>query len=480
MANQPLTYRDFNLEMTDWKDDGTFRVRVVGETPNGRTMRADQAETVVYRQEDFKRPLGKLSNRSATQDELMQLGAKLADLMLPGRVRTMFEDSLNMLEQKGEGLRLRLSIEPIRLSALPWEYTHVQRAPGEKVPNDFLAWQRHVSITRYENLGSALTRPTGKDKIRIVVALASPHEEPNNPSNFSPLDVKADETAITSAIGELKGKMPAVEAVVLKQATREALLNAISGTDIFHFAGHGVFDGAELAPDGTFRKKGQIVLETMDNKADPYPSDQLARILGDTGVRLVMLGACNSAARDEGGAWTGVAPALVREKIPAVVAMQYPVADTAASKFMTYAYARVLAGYTIDEAVFEGRLAIFSQAQDWAASRDWGAPVLYLRDDDGLLFPLPPLKPPVVSTAVNKRDLRNAIVNNFNLEELEELCANIEQDLADNGVSLQVNLDMVGGTSKAGKVLNLIEYLDHRGYLAHLVKAVRVTRPGII
>lgn len=387
MANQPLTYRDFNLEMTDWKDDGTFRVRVVGETPNGRTMRADQAETVVYRQEDFKRPLGKLSNRSATQDELMQLGAKLADLMLPGRVRTMFEESRHALEQKGEGLRLRLSIEPIKLSALPWEYVHVQRTTGEKVPSDFLVLQRDVSITRYENLGSTLKPLTDKDKIRIVVALASPIADET--SKLPPLDVTADEKAIRAAIATVQATTQAVEPIVLKPATREALLNAIDGADVFHFAGHGVFDGAELTAAGKFRKKGQIVLETDQNEPDFYPSDQLANSLGNAGVRLVVLGACNSAARDEGGAWTGVAPALVREKVPAVVAMQYPLTDSDASKFMAYVYMRVLGGYSIDEAVFEGRHAVFSQAQEWEKSRDWGVPVLYLLAKDGFLFPLP-------------------------------------------------------------------------------------------
>ncbi len=187
--------------------------------------------------------------------------------------------------------------------------------------------------------------------------------------------------------GFLKTKNQAIEPIVLESATREHLLKSIANTDIFHFAGHGVFEGSELTPEGALRKRGKILLETEEATEDRFDSDQLALTLGNAGVRLVVLGACNTAMRDEGGVWTGVAPALVRENIAAVVAMQYKVQDRNASIFMAFLYARVLAGSTIDEAVFEGRQAIFTQKglEDW----DWGVPVLYLRAEDGILFPLP-------------------------------------------------------------------------------------------
>jgi len=81
---------------------------------------------------------------------------------------------------------------------------------------------------------------------------------------------------------------------------------------------------------------------------------------------------------------------------------------------------------------------------------------------------------------VDKRALREAIVKNFSLEEVEVLCADVQQALEDAGVELQVNLEMVGGVSKAARVLNLIEYLDRRGRLDYLVAAVRAARGEII
>ncbi|HSF80731.1 MAG TPA: restriction endonuclease [Anaerolineales bacterium] len=88
--------------------------------------------------------------------------------------------------------------------------------------------------------------------------------------------------------------------------------------------------------------------------------------------------------------------------------------------------------------------------------------------------------PAPVPTAVNKRELREAMVKAFSYEDLEILCSNVEDSLVEAGIELQVNLEMVGGSSKPTKVLNLIEFLDRRGFMDYLVKAVRDERPGSI
>jgi hypothetical protein len=80
----------------------------------------------------------------------------------------------------------------------------------------------------------------------------------------------------------------------------------------------------------------------------------------------------------------------------------------------------------------------------------------------------------------DKRALREALVEKFALEDLDVLCADLEQDLAADGIALRVNLELVGGSGKAGKALNLISYLDHRGYLGYLVQAARRARPGLV
>lgn len=87
---------------------------------------------------------------------------------------------------------------------------------------------------------------------------------------------------------------------------------------------------------------------------------------------------------------------------------------------------------------------------------------------------------PPPQTSINKTVLREVIVKYFSLEELDILCADIQQTMLDDCQELQVDLEVVGGIGKAAKVLKLMEYLDRRGFLAYLVNAVRRSRSGII
>ena len=82
--------------------------------------------------------------------------------------------------------------------------------------------------------------------------------------------------------------------------------------------------------------------------------------------------------------------------------------------------------------------------------------------------------------AVDARSLREAMTRAFSMEELEVLCADVQVMLHDAGIDEQVSLELVGGASKVARVLNLIQFLERRGYLGYLVEAVRATRPGTI
>jgi hypothetical protein len=71
-------------------------------------------------------------------------------------------------------------------------------------------------------------------------------------------------------------------------------------------------------------------------------------------------------------------------------------------------------------------------------------------------------------------------MDHFSVEELEVVCFDVQQALQDDRKPGQVSLEMVGGSSKSLKVLNLIGYLDRRGYLGYLADVVRQHRPGVI
>lgn len=386
MSQKPLTYRDLELEVSNYQADGTFQVRVLASPVGGMTV----AEAVSSRYDPSVVPEGSQGEKSledllrrflgwkANRAEMMELGARLADILLPGRVEQLYRESLAS-RQEGEGLRLRLRIEPKELANLPWELLHVQTSSGERNPNDFLAWQRRVSLTRYEAIGKGDKALDPAQKIRLAMVLASP-------MGVVPLDLEKEERAILSAVAAVNKSGQVVEVSGLGSqtdetapATRQELPDIVKGAHIFHFAGHGRFEEG---------KEGQILLEDADGHPDGFNASQLANLLGDQGVRLAVLGACDGGRRDELNHWTGVAPALVRERVPAVVAMQDSIRDWNAAVFGGVLYARLLAGYSIDEAVFEGRQAIIVNAKS-EKERDWAMPVLYLRDEDGVLFPVP-------------------------------------------------------------------------------------------
>jgi hypothetical protein len=379
MAVKPFVYLDFLITMKDLQPDGRFTVSASGPA-HVSELGTSVTEIPVFIAEQYREALSRLERRKLTPAELMELGERLAGLMLPGGVRQLYDRCLAMLPQ-GEGVRLRLRIEDLRLAALPWEFVWLRKSGGERTQADFLALQKRSSVTRYEVIGEPAPPLRGDKKtLKIVVVMA-------NPDGTPALDFEPDERAIGSAIDALRATTSAVEGEVVKDATRAKLEEAVHGADVFHFAGHGEFaESDEVGPGGNFVKKGMIYLEGSDRKKDPYYAHQLAIVLGNAGVRLVVLGACNTASRDEGGAWTGVAPALVQRNLQAVVAMQYPLRDVNAEPFLTKLYQRILAGYTIDEAIFEGRIAIFNNPK---GDRDWGVPVLYLRARDGILFPAP-------------------------------------------------------------------------------------------
>jgi hypothetical protein len=103
-------------------------------------------------------------------------------------------------------------------------------------------------------------------------------------------------------------------------------------------------------------------------------------------------------------------------------------------------------------------------------SRTYSGPVIDKKDGAR------PIKPSV-SREINTRSLREALISHFSMEELKLLCSDVEHSLAEDGINIPVNPEMVGGDTKPVKVLNLITYLDHRGYLIYLVEEVQRQRP---
>jgi hypothetical protein len=334
---------------------------------------------------DLQRYMGRLERRKLDVDGIIGLGEALADLLLPDRARELLIRSLDRLEP-GQGLRLRLRLAPA-LTHIPWEYMYVQRGAGEKDSTGFLALDPRISIVRHEALPVSGDFDETPRPRRLLVALASPEGD-----GYQPLDLAQERANMEEALQGVPGiQLDFVEPATVQRLGDELL----HGADVFHFAGHGVFQSAGLGTSiGSVVGEGTVVL--VDEAGGPalVPADQVAVNLRGHGVQLVVLGACQTGRRDEENVWSGVVAALMEAGIPAAVAMQYKIWDDAAIAFGKSFYQALVAGLPLDQAVSAGRLAVFNLCHPLRDDpergpfwREWGVPVLYLRSGQDFVLP---------------------------------------------------------------------------------------------
>lgn len=494
-----MNYKNFDLNVFEHKVmNGSERFKVqVANSPAGEQSIADADK--VSLPSDIRQRIGAMQRRQLNLKEMIDFGEQLGKALFTPRIRSFFSASLNRLQCDGEGLRIRLRLDTYGLAELPWEYVYLtspDMSDRRKGPEGFLALNRRISLSRYEiQEQPMISLDPGVAPIRMVALLASP-DDPTYP----PLDLASERRSIAQALKDLPDIglrfYPADPADHLGATTASLEEALVSPAHIFHFSGHGEFKGDMGERYGSLEGAGSVILARDDGRAQPFSAQKLALTLSGRSVRLAVLTACEVGQRDAASVWAGVVTALTHAGVPAVVGMQFRIRDNNAITFSTAFYRALAAGQPIDTAVTDGRLAIFNRGDD--NERDWGVPVLYLRAVDGILFPSS--APRVIATestngqtdvsrnlvalkvnlSVDKRTLREAMLKAFTTDDLKILCSNVQDSLADSGIELQVNLDVIGGSSKPMQVLNMIDYLSRRGYLDYLVKAVREERPGLI
>lgn len=446
MANgaPPHIYRNFTLRVGPISPKSTaprrYRVSIYGLVPGGQP-RSDEHETQVYdpaifviesegRRVDL---LDAMKSRRITAPQLYRLGSILSDLLLIGSIRKRWLESLRVARERKERLRLRLIIEASELVPLPWEYLYLQ-PPGASDDNDlyFLALQPDISIVRHEAIDEPEPRLEPRERYRLVAALAAPGDQPQ-------LKLDEDRRAIERMIQTVTF-VGRVEPTWVEMATRKSLRDALrQPADMFHFAGHGYFDG----------KMGQIILDRGDGQAsDFYSARLLAGLLREAGVKLAILSACETAQRSDKSIWDGVAPALVKAGVAAVVASQYRLQDRNAPPLAEELYRSVLAGETVDEAVYYARRAIYQQAG--LENRDWGAPVLYLRTEDGVLFPRRPQPVDRTTPRLSPTPLQTPLVGR------DDELAQAQASLRDQGKTYFFGAYGVGKTSLVTELFNRV------------------------
>ncbi|HWI34636.1 MAG TPA: CHAT domain-containing protein, partial [Lapillicoccus sp.] len=362
------SYQNFDL-LLEAAEGGEFRARVttspLGECPSGRfTLPFDptQLENLL-----LKLDPGRSGTRRAGSDPQsqasMDLGGPLFESVFSEDIMLTWQRSQDQARDHGDGLRLRLRLtDAPSIAGLPWELLYDRRG------NSFIAQSERTPVVRYLEVPQP-PRPLAVDgALRILAVISSPTDLPE-------LDVEAEWRRVQDAL-ESRVAAGTVKLDRLPAPTVQALSAWLRQNDvhILHFIGHGDYD--ERIQDGViyFQDRYGRSTKVSPTVLGPYLRDH-------DPLRLVLLNACQSARVDSTDPFSGMAQGLVQQDCTAVVAMQFPISDGAATTFTGEFYGALADGFPVDQAATSARKALIAE---YAA--EWATPVLFLRAPDGRVF----------------------------------------------------------------------------------------------
>jgi CHAT domain len=312
----------------------------------------------------FQQLLARLAKFDTDQRMIFQIGTDLFNALFAGDIGKLYSASRSMLlENQGIVVRLRIAPGTEEIAALPWEFM-VDPDSGPLSLMD-------ASIARYLPQPSPV--PEFHTTLPLKVLLTAAQTPPAS-------DIERELKLVQEALQGLGDK---VHITVAPHLTANALRGFLREEfHIWHFVGHGGFDKTG--------KTAQLLLEDANSEADPVSAMELNILLNRSGLRLVVLNACNSG-KLAVEPFRSIAPALIRAQIPAVVAQQFNVAAESTREFVSDFYRSLAAGLPIDACMSEGRKAVMNS--DGLEQPSWGIPVLYTRMVSGRLFDLPEIIP---------------------------------------------------------------------------------------
>ena len=370
-------YRNFDILIHDGSDSYIARVL---DSPAGQASTPFQlpfsANQLAEWLGDSSLPFRNISptglQNAGRVFDARQFGTALYEAVFRDSVAMALVRSLDRAEADGQGLRIRLRIsdDVPELATLPWEYLY------SRTWNRFIALSSSTPLVRYIEVPEP-PEPLDVAPPLHILAFVS------DPQDVTPLNVDQEWHQLQNALADLQSTGQ-VMLERLPVATYAGLNERLSGDPIhvLHFIGHGYF---WYDPEkGT--ETGGLVFEDDNGNAHQIDAAQLGALLHDhESLRLAFLNACDGAQGGESDLFAGVAQYLVQQKAPAVIAMQFPVSDTAAITLSSTFYSRLADGAPVDSALTEARKALFGQT----SGSEWATPVLFSRSPDNRLLRLP-------------------------------------------------------------------------------------------
>jgi hypothetical protein len=306
--------------------------------------------------------------KAPSADALARAGGLLFDWAFVPALRSHLRVAWDRAERAGDGLRVRLSIDAPELAAWPWEL--LRDTERDLV---FAASATTPVLRYYDQVDrfGALTELGAELPVELLLVL------PRSPG----LDLARERRNVEEVAAATGGalRVRTLDGAVTRSDLADALL--LGNYQCLHFGGHG----------GFIEGRGYLGLNEPDGGPDWLDGDALARLVVNyRSTRLAVLNACDAGQTDDGKAFAGLAPQLVRSGVPAVIAMQFPVTDKAAATFAREFYKRLCVGDEagqVDVAVAYARSMLSVLHPN---DRSWAAPVLFTHAPDGVIFTVPP------------------------------------------------------------------------------------------
>jgi len=475
-------YHDFELTVLPGQPANTYLISARSSSGSATgEMTLDPAAA------EWHALLDAIEREDTDENLFLDLGKKLFQALFSDNVEDAYRSSVAFARGAGQGLRIRLRLTGApQVAALPWEYL---RDPQRDI---FLATSSDTPLSRFIEPQQVFPPPpVPEGKLRLLTVVSDPRDPATY--NLQPLDVEAELGTMHQALTRLKTKGLLEEIPPLRHAVRAEISEALREhhPQVLHFIAHGLFEEGE----------GKLILEDEDHYAVPMSDRHFRELLeGHPEVRLVVLNACQGATRDAGNAMVGLGPQLVSRGAPAVIAMQYAVIDRAAIIFTRELYRALAHWYPIDVALSQARRAMFLDFSPH--SRDWGLPVLFMRDPDGRLFQPPPTTQPSVApqqvdvTApptkaeppldpARLRQVLDTYVENGVPRDLERRSSLLQilatdfdlQELEGISFDLGIDFENLKPGGKQTKAREMVLYFERRRRIHQLVEAAYRRRP---
>ena len=361
-------YENFDL-LVESTGDGSFRSRVAA-SPVGAGASATFAmpfDATGLENLLLKLDPGRSQMRRATADPRpkasTELGGALFEAVFGEEVLLAWTRSQDATRDAGEGLRLRLQLtDAPQIAGLPWELLFDRRT------NSYPAQSERTPLVRYLEVPHPPRPLTVDGPLRILVILSSPTDLPE-------LDVEAEWRRMQDMLAT-RVAAGAVQLDRLPSPTTTELAAWLRSHEVhvLHVIGHGDFDEGQ--------QEGVLYFCDEYGRSVAVPPAVLGPYLHDHDpLRLVFLNACQSGRLGAADPFSGMAQRLVQQDCTAVVAMQFPISDGAATAFTGEFYAALADGMPVDQAVTSARKGLLA-----GYASEWATPVLYLNAPDGQVF----------------------------------------------------------------------------------------------